>query len=216
MKKLILILTILFSVTNVFAVDKNIFYTNLATGKSITIKYGDNNINAFLEWRSIDIDNLGSYYQVFQTGDYTNYPRYIIEKEGTYSFSDVNDGNSNSYLQADQIVNLNSNDKNKINNSCNNVLGASFINLLKTNVFKILYIAIPIMLLVYSTFDFCKVVFADEKDGVNKSIKNLLRRSLVAILIYFVPTILIAVLEIAGVPEIESCVQTFKDTSLVD
>lgn len=122
MKKFILILTILFSITNVFANDKNIFYTNLETGKSITIKYGDNNINAFFEGRSISIDSLGSYYEVFKTGDYINYPTYIIQKDGNYSFTDFKQENSNSYVLAEKIVNLAQN-KNKINNSCNRLLG---------------------------------------------------------------------------------------------
>ena len=96
--------------------------------------------------------------------------------------------------------------------NCEDLFGYQLINLLKSNVFRIIYYIIPIALIILSTFDFAKLVFSDDKDGLNGAFKRFSRRVIVSILIFLVPTILIFLTNLLGTEEIESCVNTFKTT----
>ena len=96
--------------------------------------------------------------------------------------------------------------------SCEDLFGYQLINLLKNNIFRMIYYIIPVALLVFSSFDFAKLVFSDDKDGLNGAFKRFSRRAIVSVLIFLVPTILIFLTNLLGTEEIESCINTFKTT----
>ena len=73
--------------------------------------------------------------------------------------------------------------------SCEDLFGYQLINLLKNNIFRMIYYIIPVALLVFSSFDFAKLVFSDDKDGLNGAFKRFSRRAIVSVLIFLVPTI---------------------------
>ncbi len=69
---------------------------------------------------------------------------------------------------------------------------------------------IPIILLIYTTMDFFKLVFADSKDGLQGAFQKLGKRIIAAVLIFLTPNILIFLIESIGSSEIRSCVDTFQ------
>ena len=103
-----------------------------------------------------------------------------------------------------------SNSQTNLANTCESLFGYQFINFLKNNVFKVIYITTPIILLVFTTMDFFKLVFADSKDGLNGTFQKLGKRVVAAVLIFLTPNILIFLIELLGSSEIRSCVDTFK------
>ena len=77
--------------------------------------------------------------------------------------------------------------------TCRDLFGNEFLKLLDDNIFKLIYIGIPILLILLTTFEFAKVVFSDDKDGMANATKNFRTRVIVAILIYLVPKLLILI-----------------------
>ena len=82
---------------------------------------------------------------------------------------------------------------------------------LKENVFKIIYIAVPIILLVLTTIDFSKVVFNDDKDGIKNAWKRFGKRAIAAVLIYLTPTILIFIADVIGANDVNSCIKAIQN-----
>ena len=75
--------------------------------------------------------------------------------------------------------------------SCVQMFGSDFLQFIDDNVFKLVYIGIPILLILLTTFDFAKVVFVEDKDGMKNATDKLKKRIILAILIYLVPKIVI-------------------------
>jgi len=63
-------------------------------------------------------------------------------------------------------------------------------------VFFILKILIPILLIIFGSMDFAKAVLAGKDDAIKKSAKTLALRAVAGIIIFFIPTILNAVVGI--------------------
>ena len=75
-----------------------------------------------------------------------------------------------------------------------------------TNIIKIV---VPIILLGFGIVDFAKAVFSGSDDDMKKSQKNFIKRLGIAILIFFVPTIIDLLLAVAnkvwGIISPDSC-----------
>ena len=61
-----------------------------------------------------------------------------------------------------------------------------------------------------TSFDFAKVVFINDKEGIQKAGKRFGKRVIVAVLIFLVPTILIFISNLIGVESIDDCVKQLE------
>ena len=75
---------------------------------------------------------------------------------------------------------------------------------------RIVYIGVPIILILLTSFDFAKVVFINDKEGIQNAGKRFGKRVIVAVLIYLVPTILIFVSNTIGANQIDACVKQLE------
>ena len=204
MKKIILLLLLIIPIS---VNAKNIRYVR--ESQIITISVEEEQIQATLGSQNITIKNINEYKNIFLGDDRDKYPVYINNNFGEYELSNKKTGTSYivSFLYSKMII---SNSQTNLANTCESLFGYQFINFLKNNVFKIIYITIPIILLVFTTMDFFKLVFADSKDGLNGAFQKLGKRVVAAVLIFLTPNILIFLIELLGSSEIRSCIDTFK------
>lgn len=86
----------------------------------------------------------------------------------------------------------------------------TLMNLIVYDVFRPIKWLVPILLLVFTTFDFSKVVFSDSKDGMEKAKKNFVKRAIIAVVIFFIPTLLEIVFEVIDNEAIRSCMGNFN------
>lgn len=80
---------------------------------------------------------------------------------------------------------------------CKSLLGSDLLDKINSYV-NIIKIAIPIILIGFGIFDFASAVFAGEEDKMKKSQQQFLKRVGIAILIYFIPTIVSLILKLAN------------------
>lgn len=211
MKKIIIVVfAFFFILLNVKAEGESIVYFNLSESGSIIIDKETWEVKANDE--TITIQNLGTYQSVLASGSDSNYPLYILKINDEYTFSDTKEIAQNVYILSSKIHNISFDDMATDITNCEDLFGYQLINLLKNNVFRMIYYIIPIALILFSTFDFAKLVFSDDKDGLSGAFKRFSRRAIASVLIFLVPTILIFLTNLLGTKEIESCVNTFKTT----
>lgn len=74
--------------------------------------------------------------------------------------------------------------------SCDGVFGTDFISALDKYIYVPIKWATPILLLVLTSFDFAKVVFAGKKEDMDKAKNNFLKRAVAALVIFFAPDII--------------------------
>lgn len=174
------------------------------------------------------VNEMSEYYDILKFGTSDTYPGYIYEKNGSYTISK---SDPNTYKQEYKTKNPNATDQaydkvymlglgmleiqgfgeKKIIETCESLFDDSFVSLVKRNFFRLIYIGVPILLLVLTTFDFAQVVFADDKDGIQNAFKKFKKRLVVAVLIYFVPVILNTLIDIVGVDKVGECIKTFTE-----
>ncbi len=199
------------------------------SGATIIVSYTNSDVASerlkiTLNLVNITVSNASNYISSFASNDSKQYPQYIIKEKNTnnYSFATTIPSNSNDYnvymlsskvnaLGRTELGNL---DLNKITATCEQLFGGGdggFMTFLKENVFKIIYIAVPIILLVLTTIDFSKVVFNDDKDGIKNAWKRFGKRAIAAILIYLTPTILIFIADVIGADDVNSCIKAIQN-----
>lgn len=191
-------------------------YINLTSNQKILIK----RLNISTDFTSYDITLNGKGYEISNFNSYdfsassnsSNYPKYIVKNGDNLTFTDTTEGMKSSEVfilskYANGVIGLGGAE---IENTCQGIFGDSLIRFLKNNIFRIIYIAIPILLLVLTTLDFAKITFKNDKDDIPSAFKRFWKRCLAALLIYFTPSILILFINILGVDEVEKCIQTFK------
>ncbi|MBQ6494433.1 MAG: hypothetical protein IJI49_00355 [Bacilli bacterium] len=88
-------------------------------------------------------------------------------------------------------------DKSIVGYDCKELIGDKMIDLLK-NVVKILRILIPIILNVFGIIDFAKAIFAGKEDEMKKAQTKFIKRLIIGVIIYLIPSILNLVLNIAN------------------
>jgi len=211
MKKLLLILITFFIAMNVQA--KDIRYLNLTKSTSIIITIADGSISAKSnQGYDIEINDLGIYQNVFMGSDSNYYPLYIIYDNNGYSFSDFKkEISTDVYIRSDKMLSVVTKNAQANITNCESMLGVSFINLLKNNIFKMIYMLIPIVLIVYSTYDFATLAMIDKKEGLGDAFSKFLKRVIATILIFLVPNILIFLTSILGTDELQTCLNTFSN-----
>lgn len=154
---------------------------------------------------------LNNWISNFENED--NYPKYIINSADKYVFLDSLDEISNYDDLYILLGILNTIGSDEIEKTCESIFGGTFVNFLQNTVLKFVYIAIPIILLVLTSIDFAKVVFIDDKEGIQNAVKRFGKRLVAAILIFLIPNILIFIVNIIGIDEVEECVKTLMDYS---
>ena len=73
----------------------------------------------------------------------------------------------------------------------------SFAHLLQL-AFKVLQFAGPLLCIIFSCIDFVKVVVSDDKDALPKTIKKCLTRVVLALVLFFIPTVINFVFPLLG------------------
>ena len=91
--------------------------------------------------------------------------------------------------------------------SCNAVFSAKFIEEIR-GIFRIIQIAAPSLLLLLTSIDFAKVVFSNDKDGMDKAKNNFLKRVVSTLIIFFAPYIVMLVFDLVNMTT--GCVPNFK------
>lgn len=80
---------------------------------------------------------------------------------------------------------------------CTEVLGQSFTEVL-LDIFKIIRIVTPILLLVLIAKDLLSAVGQSKEDEMKKAIGLIVKRIIAAVLIFFIPTIVTLILNLIG------------------
>ena len=94
--------------------------------------------------------------------------------------------------------------------SCSEVINPKLIAMLKNNVFKPIKIVTPILLLLFTTLDFAKAVFNDNKDALNKAISNFGKRAVATLVVFFAPDIINLILEFINTRSMNACLNNLK------
>ena len=171
----------------------------------------------------------------FNTGVKNDYPKYLVQlkSDGSYQFLDKLNGNdsdnetasivgsierksfafnpSSEYskiaLNANKVLGL----EKEMLKTCQDILGeidGEIMTFLKEKVFIVIWIGVPILLIFFTTVDFSKIVFSEDKDGIGNATKRFLKRLVASVLIFLTPTILIVVSNLLGAGDsIQSCMK---------
>ena len=95
---------------------------------------------------------------------------------------------------------------------CVGIFGPELIGEIKS-VLRTIQIIAPIILLLLTSLDFAKVVFGDNKDGLNKAKNNFLKRAVAVLIIFFAPYIIGLILDLVNEASVKSCVEEMKNLS---
>lgn len=216
------------TVTNSNTGTNNVFLTYLpynSSGDKIVVKKQNsgfafyvekNKTSLFGNTTEITVSGLSNYITAFQSGDVNKYPTWInasIDESGStiYTLSNKRDELAKtSYICQPKILNVSGQTGNDTE-TCETLFGSDFLKFLNNNVFTIVIIAIPLLLAALSTFDFAKVVFIDDKDGIQKAGKRFGKRIVAAILVFLIPQILIFLANIIGADKVNECAEWMQN-----
>lgn len=171
--------------------------------------------------KSISINNLSDVSERLSSGDFPNYIM-KVKGEDKYIFTDSKKDENGKQLEYDKIY-VNSNylstiqglGEEEIMETCYDLFGDTFLTFLQDNVFKIIYIGVPILLIILTSFDFAKVVFIDDKEGIQNAFKRLIRRAIVSVLIFLTPTIIVMFANLVGAGDnVQDCAKYIRSTSV--
>ena len=93
---------------------------------------------------------------------------------------------------------------------CDGIFSPQLLNDLNNYVYKPIKWLTPIALLLLTSIDFAGVVFAGKKESMDKAKNNFLKRSVAAIIIFFVPDLIILIAELASGVDIKACMPYFN------
>lgn len=92
--------------------------------------------------------------------------------------------------------------------SCSDTFSPKFMEMLRNNVFKPIKIIAPILLLVFTSFDFAKAVFSDNKDGISKAMTRFLKRAVATLVVFFAPNIIELILSFINTRNMDACLNS--------
>lgn len=149
--------------------------------------------------------------------DNKDFPKYLIEKGGSYAFSDNKPETGtfdNLYASSTGVPAI----KEEMYETCEQLFGQSFLKWLDDNVFMVIRIAVPILLILLTTIDFAKVVFTDDKEGMQHAFGKFVKRAIAAILIFLTPTIIVLIAQLIDpkgndLGAVTKCVQSLENIS---
>lgn len=94
--------------------------------------------------------------------------------------------------------------------SCSDTFSPKFMETLRNNFFRPVKIVAPILLLLFTSFDFAKAVFNDNKDGLNKAMQNFLKRAIATLVVFFAPNIIELILSFINTRNMNACLNSIK------
>ena len=137
----------------------------------------------------------------------TSYPKYLVKAKGTnsYSFTDEKPQEFDElYINVKYLTGIQGLGEAEIYKTCEEIFGESFLKWLDENVFIVIRIAVPILLILLTSFDFAKVVFSDDKEGMSNAFKRFTKRAIAAILIFLTPSIIMLIANLIGGDELKA------------
>ncbi len=93
---------------------------------------------------------------------------------------------------------------------CSKVFSDEFISSLNKYVYVPIKWATPVLLLVLTSFDFAKVVFAGKKEDMDKAKNNFLKRFVAALIVFFAPNIIDLLVTFINNRSVASCISNFN------
>lgn len=84
---------------------------------------------------------------------------------------------------------------------CNNASVLSMIRIFGV-IIEIIKIVIPLLIIIFGMIDFGKVVISSDEKEINKSTSRIVKRIIAGVLIYFIPTIILALFDYLQLSEI--------------
>lgn len=172
---------------------------NHSNAQSISVFNENGTITVEKGGTKLNVTNLSQYNSVFTSTGEVTYPKYLIKGKGSdvYVFSDENTAESDAvYINSKYLNSFVSLGEEEQYKTCEDILGTGegdIITFLREHVFMVIWIGVPIILILLTSFDFAKVVFSDDQDGLKNAWKNFRRRALVSVLIFLTPSIIIAI-----------------------
>ena len=142
-----------------------------------------------------------------------NYPKYLVKNKGseTYTLSDEKPTEYDKlFINVKASFGIEGLGKEETYKTCEELLGNELLKWLDENVFMIIRIGVPIILILLTSFDFAKVVFNDDKEGMQNAFRRFGKRAIAAVLIFLTPTIILLISNLVGAKEINSCVETIN------
>ena len=177
--------------------------------------------------KELTVTNADKYLETFVNKNEDSYPRYLVKKSNSNKYEYLNSlsDENNQKIKYDKLY-INSRYINvlfQLGNKekyqyCEDLIGGKdegFIGFLKGNVFRIIWISVPIILILLTSIDFMKVVFSDNKDGFKDSFKKFAKRVIVSVLIFLTPTIIIFLsnLIVSDEYNVDDCVKSINEIS---
>lgn len=84
--------------------------------------------------------------------------------------------------------------------NCEGILGDNVIAIIQ-EVFDIIKIAAPILLILFGAMDFSKAVLANDNDALKKATSNFVKRTIATVAIFFLPLLIKIILGLPGIKE---------------
>lgn len=170
------------------------------TGKRYSILLNNQDITNKVSGGSEDLD--------------PNETPYILKQGDFYTISSTLDGSyEEAYIYITKIHDIVLGGSGTLEKTCDNILGNDFIDFLNNNVFKIVYVAIPVLLIILTSFDLAKLVFNDEKEGIPGALKRFRNRVIAAFLIFLIPNIIIFIADTLQATEVKQCVEALQSVA---
>ena len=199
------------------------YYTEYRASNSKISVYIDvsNNITISDSISEINVQNLNDYSSIFLNKTSSSYPKYLVKEIGTGVYKFVNskkDENGNA-ISFDKIyININELGLNgtglgeeKIYATCNELFGDTLLGFIRNDILPIIWIGVPILLILFTSFDFAKVVFVDDKEGIQHAFQRFIKRAIAALLIFLTPTILVILVDVIGAGDtVQSCIREMR------
>ena len=197
-------------------------YIQYKNSKAASISVFNENGKVTVEQGSkeLSISNLSNFESIFINREKDKYPKYLIKAKGSDTYRFIDEGEKKStefdkiFINVEKIGGIQGIGEEEIYTTCEDLFGENILGWLKDNVFMVIWIGVPILLILLTTFDFAKVVFSDDKDGMPNAFKRFTKRAIAAVLIFLTPTIIILIGNLIGVPDsVEDCVKTIRNMS---
>ena len=94
--------------------------------------------------------------------------------------------------------------------TCTGVFDSDFLDAMNDYVYVPIKWATPILLLILTSFDFAKVVFAGKKEDMDKAKNNFMKRVVAALIIFFAPDLVKLIVDLVQQSSIKSCMNRFQ------
>lgn len=174
-----------FTYTEALNSDQRTYWVQMAGSMSLSVFANNNNDNISLvncpaTLYGIDNNTYGAWKQII-----------INPNSGEYKFK-----TSDSYFNQKRFY---SDDKKhaqtKVDKDCEGVLGTDLIEFFQ-KILNWVKIVAPILVIVLGSIDFAGALLKDDKDALSKAFGKLMKRIIIAIVLFFIPVILNFILDI--------------------